>query len=298
MKRIALLLAALSVAALLCAALSLSAGAIGAVDLSHVRQNESGAGYVWDNINDVLTLRDANIVTGEDFGIKLPAGATVLVEGKCRVSAARYGISCAGAVTFKGTGELTVGGEYGMYFYGSAEEDKILFLSGDYTVEGTEFGICSEKAEIAVCGGKTAFRGKIGVSGVTVTFSSCTSECGPIRAKRLVTVSGANLTATSGDGPAIVSDGKIDVRDERIEAGEKGALSAVGEYTDQPSVSFVSTYKRVRASALFGGSVPGYVDVLIFVGAGVCAAAAIAVPLIRKAVKRKKLYEKLGRKEK
>ncbi|MBR3639189.1 MAG: hypothetical protein IKN50_01135, partial [Clostridia bacterium] len=55
------------------------------IDLSYVRQNESGQGYRWDNINDVLYLTDLKLSTAADFGIKLPAGATVVVEGDCRV---------------------------------------------------------------------------------------------------------------------------------------------------------------------------------------------------------------------
>ena len=235
-------------------------------------------------------------MTDKDFGIKLPSGATVVVEGNCSVSAAKYGISCPGSVTFKGTGKLTVtGGECGMYFYLSVREDRVLFLSGDYTVAGGEYGIRSDGAEISVCGGKTTFRGETAVSGVTVTFSDCESAAdGGVYAQRLVKISGADLLATAENRAAIVSDGKIDVKDEKIEAGDAGALFAVDGYEGQSAVRFTSVYRRVRTSVLFGESVPGWVDVLVFTAAGLAAAAAIAVPLIRKKIKKKKLYERLG----
>ena len=87
----------------------------------------------------MLYLTDINLSTASDFGIKLPAGATVVVEGDCRVAANRYTVSCLGSVTFNGTGKLTVtGGECGMFFYSTNRDHKILFLGGEYAVTGGE----------------------------------------------------------------------------------------------------------------------------------------------------------------
>ncbi|MBQ7474548.1 MAG: hypothetical protein IJS78_01370 [Clostridia bacterium] len=291
MKRIA---AFLLISLVLSALLTVSAGAAGTVDLSHIRQNERGAGYYWDNINDTLNLKNTNLITDDDFGFKLPAGATVVVEGNCRVRAGRFGISCLGSVTFKGTGTLTVeGGECGMYFYSTNRDHKILFLSGEYDVRGGECGIRSDGAEISICGGKARFEGPDAMAGVEITISGCDCEtAGRIFASHRITVSGANLSASAENGPALVSDGRIEIVSERIETGDP--LNAVDEYGGESRVTFTSTYKRVRTSMLFGGSVPGFVDVIVFAAAGLAAVAAVAVPVAVKTVRKKRLLKKLG----
>ena len=266
---------------------ALPASALGeTVDLSYVRQNESGQGYRWDNRNDVLYLTDINLSTTADFGIKLPAGATVFVEGDCRVTANRYAISCLGSVTFKGTGKLTAeGGECGMYFYGTNRDHKILFLGGDYAVKGENTAIRSDGAELSFCGGKLSLEGKTAVRGVDVTVSGCElTAAGAIRA-----------SAFDENGPALYSDGRIGLENVRIEAGADGnSLSAADGYAGESAIRLTSTYKRVRTSVLFGEGTPGWVDTLVFIGAGVGVVAALTVPFAVKANKKRKLYAKLN----
>ena len=277
---------------------ALPASALGeTVDLSYVRQNESGEGYRWDNINDVLYLTGINLSTSSDFGIKLPAGATVVVEGDCRVTANRYAISCLGSVTFKGTGKLTAeGGECAMYFYGTNRDHKILFLGGDYALKGEEQAIRSDGAELSFCGGKLSLEGKTSAQGIDVTVSGCEIEAkGAIRASHLLSVNGAKVSAFAENGPALVSDGRISLENVRFETGaDADSLSAADEYGGESAVRLTSTYKRVRTSVLFGEGTPGWVDTLVFIAAGVGVAAALTVPFIIKANKRKKLRAKLG----
>ena len=266
------------------------------VDLSYVRQNESGEGYRWDNINDVLYLTGTNLSTTADFGFKLPAGATVVVEGDCRVEANRYGISCLGSVTFKGSGKLTVsGGECAMYFYSTNRDHKILFLSGEYIMKGGEQAIRSDGAELSFCGGKFTLEGKTAALGIDITVSGCELTAnGGISASHLLSLSGAKVSAFAENEPALVSDGRIAIENEKIEVGDSpNALTVADEYGGQSAVRLTSTYKRVRTSVLFGEGTPGSVDVIIFIAAGVGVAVAIAVPFIVKARKRKKLYERL-----
>ena len=277
---------------------ALPASALGeTIDLSYVRQNESGQGYRWDNINDVLYLTDINLTTSSDFGIKLPAGATVVVEGDCRVTANRYAISCLGSVTFKGTGKLTAeGGECAAYFYSTNRDHKILFLGGTYVLKGEEQAIRSDGAELSFCGGKLTLEGKSAAQGVDVTASGCEIEAnGAIRASHLISVNGANISAFAEDGPALVSDGRIALENVRIETGAGAeSLSAADGYEGQSAVRLTSTYKRVRTSVLFGEGTPGWVDTLVFIAAGVGVAAALTVPFIVKANRKKKLLRRLG----
>ena len=268
------------------------------IDLSYVRQNESGQGYRWDNINDVLYLTDLKLSTAADFGIKLPAGATVVVEGDCRVAADRYAISCLGSVTFKGTGKLTAeGGECGMYFYSTNRDHKVLFLGGEYAVKGGDSAIRSDGAEISFCGWKLSLEGKAAVRGIDVTVTGCEiTAAGAIRAAHLLSVNGANVSAFDENGPALASDGRISLENVRIETGaDRSSLSSADGYAGENAVRLASTYKRQRTSVLFGEGTPGWVDTLAFIGAGVGAVAALTVPFAVKAHKKKKLYERLNK---
>ena len=296
MKKTYLAALAVLIAALFIAAASPVLALGETVDLSYVRQHESGQGYRWDNINDVLYLTGTNLETTSDFGIKLPAGATVVVEGDCRVSANRYGISCLGSVTFKGTGKLTVsGGECAMYFYSTNRDHKILFLGGEYVMEGGEQAIRSDGPELSFCGGKFTLEGKTAALGVDITASGCELTAnGGIRASHLLSLSGAKVSAFAENEPALTADGRIAIENEKIEVGDDlNALFPADEYEGQSAVRLTSTYKRVRTSVLFGEGTPGWVDVIIFVAAGVGVAAALSVPFIVKARKRKKLYARL-----
>ena len=297
MKKTTLVAISLFFAAILVFA-ALPASALGeTLDLSYVRQNESGEGYRWDNINDVLYLTSINLSTTSDFGIKLPAGATVVVEGNCRVTANRYAISCLGSVTFKGTGKLTAeGGECAMYFYSTNRDHKILFLGGTYDLKGEEQAIRSDGAELSFCGGILSLEGKTSAQGVDVTVSGCEIEAGgTIRASHLLSVNGANISAFAENGPALVSDGRIALENVRIEVGaDLNSLSDADSYEGQNAVRLASTYKRVRTSVLFGEGTPGWVDTVAFIAAGVGVAAALTVPFIVKANKKKKLQRRLG----
>ena len=266
------------------------------VDLSHVRQNESGQGYRWDNINDILYLTDTDITTESDFGIKLPAGATVSIEGDCRVSAKRYAISCLGSVTFKGTGKLTVsGGECGMYFYSTNRDHKILFLGGEYSVKGGAQAIRSDGAEVSFCGGEISLDGADAVLGCDITASGCeVNAIGAIRASHLLSVDGAKISAFDENEAALSSGGRIVLENVKIEAGgDERSPAAADTYDGQSAVRLTSTYRRQRSSVLFGEGTPGFVDTVVFIAAGVGVAAALSVPFVLKARRRKKLLEKL-----
>lgn len=298
-KRAAAVLTAILVT-LVVLPLSAHAGAkvTGTVNLINVRRNVSGPGYNWDNINKVLTLTDLDLETNDDFGIKAPAGASVVIEGDCRITAARYGLSCSGSLTFKGDGKLTVvSGESGFFFHSSNSNNKALFLSGNYDIEGKSGpAIRSDKAEISFTGGKLAASSPTGVaiSGETVNLVGGSVELdGSLRTTHLSNISGVNLTVNS-DSAAIISDNLITVANERITVGDSAdSLRDADEYGGEKCVKMTSTYKRVRTSIIFGKNVPGYVDYVLLVGAALVIACAVAVPILVKKRRTKKLYEQL-----
>lgn len=270
----------------------------GTVNLINVRRNVSGPGYNWDNINKVLTLSDLDLETDDDFGIKAPAGAAVVIEGDCRIVAARYGLSCSGSLTFKGDGKLTVeAGENGLFFHSSNSNHKAMFLGGNYDITGKSGpAIRSDKAEISLTAGSLRASSPTGVavSGETVNLVGGSAELvGSLKVTHLANISGVDLTITS-DSAAIISDNLITVANERIAAGDsEGSLRDADEYEGEKCVRMTSTYKRVRTSIIFGKKVPGYVDYILLAGAALGVACAVGVPILVKKRKTKKLYEKL-----
>ncbi len=299
MKRAAALLAAVFITVfVLPQAAGAAARITNTVDLINVRRNVIGPGFDWDNVNKVLTLSDLDLETDSDFGIKAPAGASVVIEGECRIKAARFGLSCSGSLTFKGDGRITIeGGESGMYFHSSNVNHKALFLGGNYDIKGKSGpAIRSDKAEISFTAGslKASSDSGVAISGERVNLVGGSVELtGSLKANYLANLNGVNLTVTS-DSSAIISNNLITISNERITVGDApGSLHDADGYGGEKCVKMTSTYKRVRTSIIFGKNVPGWVDYFLLSVAIVGVVSAVAVPLFVKKRKTKKLYEKL-----
>ena len=51
------------------------------VNLTNPRMNMSGAGYAWMNLDKTLTLDGLYIDTSDEYGMRIPDGATVILKG-------------------------------------------------------------------------------------------------------------------------------------------------------------------------------------------------------------------------
>lgn len=261
------------------------------VNIAEATKNERGPGYDWANRYDILTLNNLHIDTEDAYGLRLPKNATVVLKGSNYIKAAKYGISFSGTVIFKGSGSLTIeAGEIGLYLISQDNTQKIRLIDGKYTITAGTYGVYSEAADFSFVDGQldinvtdpagAAIQGRV-VNLLGGDFSANA----PVQSTHALVVEGVNLDITASS-PALASK-NLTVRDVQFDDGS-------AEYADQTTVKAKSTAKVERKSAVFGDSVPGWVDYicLAVVAAGI--AACIFVPALRRKKKTRELYERLA----
>lgn len=293
MKRLISLLAALAAILTLASALPISAASVTiseTVDIASARANMRGHGYEWDNINKILTLDGINVETKSDFGLRLPSGSTVVLKGKNCIKAGLHGVSCSGNVVFKGSGSLEIdAGKYGIYLISQDNTTKVRVLDGTYTISAGECGIYSDYTDFSLSGGRidvsvesadgTAVSGRV-VNLVCGSFSADS----PVTASHSLTVDSIDINV-SADSPAL--DAKnLTVRNVSI-AGADG-------YNGENSISATALTRWHAKSTLFGNDAPGWLDTAALLCVAACVSACVAIPVILRKKKKKKLYASLA----
>lgn len=265
------------------------------VNIAIANKNERGPGYDWANRYDVLTLDNLHIDTTDPYGLRLPDNCTVVLKGDNTIKAAKYGLACSGTVVFKGSGTLTIeAGDVGIYLVSQDSTHKIRLIDGKYTIKAGTYGVYSEYADFSFVGetmnievtgeNSAAILGRrVNLMGGTFTANSS------VESTHELAVEGANLDITS-DRPAF-SAKILSIKDVAMTSG--GA--SVEEYNGETSILGKSTAKRVRTSAVFGESVPGFVDYICLAVLAVGVAAGIFGPALHHKKKKKELYERLAR---
>ena len=124
------------------------------VDISRANVNVEGNGYSWANRFDILTLDGIHIETENAYGLRLPKNCTVVLKGDNYIKASKYALSCAGTVTFKGNGTLTLdAGEIGIYIFSETGTQKVRLLDGHYTIHAGTYGVYSAAADFSLTDG-------------------------------------------------------------------------------------------------------------------------------------------------
>ena len=258
------------------------------VSLMNPESHVNGPGYAWDNITKTLTLNNLNVSTKDDYGFKLPDGATVIIKGKNTVKASMAALYVSGDVLFRGDGSLTlIGGQYGILCHSTKSDHKFTVTGGTYTITGGVDGIHSEFQKVALSGGTITVTGTEGYA-INVRDFSATNNVnlrayGSIRSSYSMYLLGANLTVESQQS-ALIADKYCKMENMSLRAGDSlSALFDVETYTDQKALSTVSTFNESRRSILFGESVPFFVDVLVLILVlGALATIVIVPPLYKK----------------
>ncbi|MBE6724832.1 MAG: hypothetical protein E7576_06490 [Ruminococcaceae bacterium] len=255
------------------------------VNIAAANKNESGPGYYWANRYDTLTLSGMRVETDEPYGLRLPKDCTVILEGDNYVKSAKYGLSCAGTVIFKGTGSLTIdAGEIGIYLITQDRTQKIRLIEGTYSVTGGKYGVYSDAADFSFVGksmkissGGKAILGRC----VNLLGGSFTADS-PVEATQSLIVNGVSVDIEASS-PALVS--------KNLEI--KNIDFSGSEYGGENSVHGKGLAKFHAKSVLLGDSVPGWVDYILLALAVLGVGALIFVPALRKKKKTKELYERL-----
>ncbi len=258
------------------------------LNLVNVTQNERGDGYYWANRTDVLTLDGLRLETTSDYGLRLPQNCTVELKGTNYIKAGKYALTCSGNVSFKGSGKLILdGGEMGIYIYTEVNTHKIRLLGGEYEIRAGKYGICSTHADFSFVDGDMDIE--------------ITDPAGAAIFGRCVNLVGGDFEANGSveaTHELVVQGIDIDIESTRAALSAKTLTIkdiSKPDYSGEYEIEAESTAKRDRRSAIFGDDVPGYVDVLLLIGAVAVIALLVIIPILRRRKKTKELYERLAK---
>ncbi len=278
--------------------LSICASAVtdNTINLADAQKNLRGEGYEWNNPDRVLTLTDLDIVTNDDFGLKIPENCTVILKGKNTVKASRFGIGVHGSVVFEGDGSLTVeADEAAIYNYSYSDNHKLRFGNGKVTLKGAT-ALMADRAEVSMTGGTltlistsdtAADTRVLSISGGTLTAD------GALKATHLISIDRASVTVNA-EGSALVSDNILKTENVKIKVGENGtSLESADSYDGESSIVMTPEKKAARDSIIFGAGVSIIVDYALLVVAVLLVAAVIVLPILNRRRKVRRLYEKL-----
>lgn len=262
------------------------------LDIASIRQNASGDGYVWKNIEGTLELNNINIDTTDEIGLKIPGNAVITLKGNNTVKASKIAITCLTSATFQGSGSLTViSDDMGIQCLSLSSEDNVRFRSDKITITAGKTGIYSENATLVFSAGNTGITAAdYAIKGERVKILNANLVAlGRIFADETLTVNGANLTASAPD-KALQSSRKIDISSVTLSVGENTDTLAVAEsYNGEKAIKTVSTVKVEKKGVLFGGRFPVFVDYLVFIFIIIAISAVIALPIYFKYRKTKKI---------
>lgn len=276
--------------------LSVSAITDQTLNLANAKKNLRGDGYEWNNPDRILTLTDLSIETDNDFGLKIPDNCTVILKGKNTVKATQFGIGVPGSVVFEGDGSLTVeAGEAAIYNYSYSDNHKMRFGGGNITLKSAT-PLLADRAEVSVTSGSLELISTADTAANTRVLSISGGEVsasGSLNATHMLYVDRAKINVVS-DSTALVSDNILKLENVKLKVAANGnTLANVSEYSGESSIETVPEKKSARNSILFGENIPITVDYILLSVAILLVAAAITLPIVRKRVKVRRLYERL-----
>lgn len=283
---------------------SASTTIIKTVDLTHIKMNDSGYGYTWDNMNDKLTLNNISLITSDDYGIRLPEGlmegCTVELIGDNYISAKTCAMTLSGSVTFTGSGTLTlVGGECGMWNYSQMPKHTVRFISGTYNITGGIDAVRSKTASLVFVDGNMNLTGQ-NDSGFGITGRSIKLVGGNIKsnsslyASYQLAIDNANVEIDSGKAAVSVGElGTISFDDVKLISGwSKNKSQPVDFYNGDNYLLTDATGFKWGDSVIFGEALPKYVDYIVLFAAVISIGLVIGLPIIHKNKKKKLALER------
>lgn len=234
------------------------------VNLVNVQKNERGPGWDWANRYDIMTLSNLTIRTDDDYGIRLPADATVVLEGNNYIEASKAAVVCAGTTTFKGDGTLTlVSGDMGIFVNCSNERKTVSIVGGTYNITSANEGIRSlnvpfsaADCTMTISSAKAANCYSLALNGAKID-ADCAFSC-----TYNLSVFDCSMTVKASEPAFSTEKGLISLNKVALTSGG----SKIDEYTSQNEISMTGTAPHYTKSVLFGAGVHIWVD-YVFVGA-------------------------------
>ena len=257
------------------------------INLTNPRMNMTGAGYAWMNLDKTLTLDGLYIDTSDEYGMRIPDGATVILKGNNYIRAASYAMGIPGNVTFKGNGTLTlVGGDAGLYFYSTDDTTIARIMGGNFKITAGGVGIRSEYTTLSVTKGTfdidVPAKDGVAILGRTLKLhgGKFTAQ-GPITASQNLEIRAANLSVAA-DRAALSANRKLTLKDVSLSVGNTADdLRKADGYNGENCIRVKSSANLLGESVLFGEAVPMFADILVIVALAALVAAGIGLPLLR-----------------
>ena len=257
------------------------------INLTNPRMNMTGAGYAWMNLDKTLTLDGLYIDTSDEYGMRIPDGATVILKGNNYIRAASYAMGIPGNVTFKGNGTLTlVGGDSGLYFYSTDDTTIARIMGGNFKITAGGVGIRSEYTTLSVTKGTfdidVPAKDGLAILGRTLKLhgGKFTAK-GPITASQNLEIRAANLSVAA-DRAALSANRKLTLKDVSLSVGNTADdLRKADGYNGENCIRVKSAANLLGESVLFGEAVPMFADILVIVVLAALVAAGIGLPLLR-----------------
>ncbi|MBQ1211881.1 MAG: hypothetical protein IIX69_00505, partial [Clostridia bacterium] len=204
------------------------------VNLLDVRKNTSGDGFYWNNKTDTLTLTNFTVNTKDRYGLRIPNGATVVLEGTSTITAAYAALDIEGEAYFRGEGTLILNaGEVGFLNPINMDDKKVIVESGNYVINSEGVGISSPYAtfsqtggsieinckgeavvgrEIRLAGGKLTANGSVHATNklvVSYTTLDITSTAAALISDKILSVNGVKLTSNGTELDAYAGETSI-----------------------------------------------------------------------------------------
>ncbi len=269
------------------------------VNLINANKNQRGTGMFWHNPSDTLTITNMTIDTPESYGLRLPDGATLELEGKNVIKASHCALSVEGSLTVRGSGSLTlISDNYGILISTLDMNKKFTVIEGSVTVNSGGEGVFTENAIVTINDtakleiNTQASANAINARQIKLLGGEFKSNASLFAEDiKLMTV---KLDITSGK-QALIIDGaaendpwsRLSINDMSLKAGaDKASLSDVDSYSGESCI--VGKVKKVNTKTsafleLFGVKVPGsnWLDLVLIVAVILIVAAFIATPYIK-----------------
>ena len=254
------------------------------INLVNVSKNERGPGWDWANRYDILTLNNLTVETSDDYGLRLPADATVVLEGDNYIKASKAAVVFAGNTTFKGEGTLTlVSDDMGFFVNCSNERKNVYIVGGTYKIEAANYGIKSEKVPFSIADctmdinvknadGAAAYCYSLAINGAKVNANnSFDALYGNI-------ITDADIKTESSRAVFTSSLSSVVFNKETIEGNDKATAE---EFAAKTSIDMKGNAPHYTQSVLFGAGVHIWVDYVVIAAVVLVIGSTIFIKLYR-----------------
>ncbi len=256
-------------------------------------------GWYWDNINLVLTIKNLNIKTDSDYGLKVQDGATVVILGDNYIEAEKAALYFGGpyvtnGITVKGNGSLTLKSENGsgIVCASSSRSSIVRFTKTDIEISCKDDAIVSKNSSVSFSGGRLSINTDESSNAVDAKSFTINSGCSftsnaPIKADEL-TLSASPVSIAS-NSQALLCD-NITIQRVRIFSGDKlSSLSQAEEYSNEPALKTEVSFFLSTNSIIFGDRFSIAADILLLCALLAVLAVVIIIPIVVKKKKAKRI---------